>query len=212
MSDSILQVNQIKDKGGNATGITVADSTANVTINNLAGGAIGSAVTGGGGLTAHGRIGKICWCTKQSISNNLSGSGQVGTMDSDGWDTMVNSDSSMYSTSSAGITVALAGTYLVVYSAYIYNQSSTSGYMEVQVARKPSGGSFGNLGRTYQITNNATGGDSSQYHNNMSSAIVSLNANDLIDLYTNRSNGTYTVNAANTNLRLVYLDSNTFSM
>ena len=44
MSDSILQVNQIKDKGGNATGITVADSTANVTINNLAGGAIGSAV------------------------------------------------------------------------------------------------------------------------------------------------------------------------
>ena len=45
MSDSILQVNQIKDKGGNATGITVADTTANVTINNLAGGAIGSAVT-----------------------------------------------------------------------------------------------------------------------------------------------------------------------
>ena len=46
MSDSILQVNQIKDKGGNATGITVADSTANVTINNLAAGTIGSAVTG----------------------------------------------------------------------------------------------------------------------------------------------------------------------
>ena len=35
MSDSILQVNQIKDKGGNATGITVADSSANVTIGNL---------------------------------------------------------------------------------------------------------------------------------------------------------------------------------
>ena len=35
MSDSILQVNQIKDKGGNATGITVADSTGNVTVNNL---------------------------------------------------------------------------------------------------------------------------------------------------------------------------------
>ena len=32
MSDSILQVNQIKDKGGNATGITVADSTANISI------------------------------------------------------------------------------------------------------------------------------------------------------------------------------------
>ena len=35
MSDSILQVNQIKDKGGNATGITVADTTANVNIGNL---------------------------------------------------------------------------------------------------------------------------------------------------------------------------------
>ena len=46
MSDSILQVNQIKDKGGNATGITVADSTANVTIGNLTAnaGSIASAV------------------------------------------------------------------------------------------------------------------------------------------------------------------------
>ena len=49
MSDSILQVNTIKDKGGNATGITVADSSANVTIGNLtatslAGGTIASAV------------------------------------------------------------------------------------------------------------------------------------------------------------------------
>ena len=35
MTDSILQVNQIKDKGGNATGITVADTTANVNINHL---------------------------------------------------------------------------------------------------------------------------------------------------------------------------------
>ena len=32
MSDSILQVNQIKDKGGNATGITVADTSANISI------------------------------------------------------------------------------------------------------------------------------------------------------------------------------------
>ena len=56
MSDSILQVNQIKDKGGNATGITVADTTANVTVGNLTattaainGGSIGSSVTGNWG-------------------------------------------------------------------------------------------------------------------------------------------------------------------
>ena len=56
MSDSILQVNQIKDKGGNATGITVADSSANVTIGNLTAttaainaGTLGSSVTGNWG-------------------------------------------------------------------------------------------------------------------------------------------------------------------
>jgi len=35
MSDSILQVNLIKNKGGTATGITVDNSNANVTIGNL---------------------------------------------------------------------------------------------------------------------------------------------------------------------------------
>ena len=50
MSDSILQVNLIKNKGGSATGITVDNSNANVTIGNLtatslAGGTIGSGVT-----------------------------------------------------------------------------------------------------------------------------------------------------------------------
>ena len=54
MSDSILQVNQIKDKGGNATGITIADSTANVTIGNLAAGTIGSNVTITDGANPHG--------------------------------------------------------------------------------------------------------------------------------------------------------------
>ena len=50
MSDSILQVNLIKNKGGSATGITIDNSNANVTIGNLtatslAGGTIASAVT-----------------------------------------------------------------------------------------------------------------------------------------------------------------------
>ena len=42
---SVLQVATIKDQGGNANAIEIANSSANVTINNLAGGAIGSAVT-----------------------------------------------------------------------------------------------------------------------------------------------------------------------
>ena len=54
MSDSILQVNQIKDKGGNATGITIADSTANVSIGtNLAVNTINE-VTSANGVTIDG--------------------------------------------------------------------------------------------------------------------------------------------------------------
>ena len=46
MSDSILQVNLIKNKGGSATGITIDNSNANVTIGNLTqtAGTIGNAV------------------------------------------------------------------------------------------------------------------------------------------------------------------------
>ena len=42
---SVLQVATIKDQGGNNNAIEIANTSANVTINNLAGGAIGSAVT-----------------------------------------------------------------------------------------------------------------------------------------------------------------------
>jgi len=47
---SVLQVATIKDQGGNANAIEIANSSANVTINNLAGGSIGSAVTGFTGI------------------------------------------------------------------------------------------------------------------------------------------------------------------
>tara|TARA_Y100000593_G_scaffold91670_1_gene181128 strand:- start:188 stop:775 length:588 start_codon:yes stop_codon:yes gene_type:complete len=42
---SVLQVATIKDSGGNANAIEIANSSANVTVNNLAAGTIGSAVT-----------------------------------------------------------------------------------------------------------------------------------------------------------------------
>jgi len=42
---SVLQVATIKDQGGNNNAIEIANSSANVTINNLAGGTIGSNVT-----------------------------------------------------------------------------------------------------------------------------------------------------------------------
>ena len=42
---SVLQVATIKDQGGNNNAIEIANSSANVTINNLAAGTIGSGVT-----------------------------------------------------------------------------------------------------------------------------------------------------------------------
>ena len=42
---SVLQVATIKDQGGNSNAIEIANSSANVTVNNLAAGTIGSAVT-----------------------------------------------------------------------------------------------------------------------------------------------------------------------
>ena len=208
---SVLQVATIKPQDGAANAIEIANSSANVTINNLAGGTIGSGVAGGSGLTEHGRIGKICWLGKQTTSTSLSGSGQVGTADSDGWELIFNADTNMYTTANTGVTVALAGTYLVNFSAYFYAQTSTSGYMEVQLMRKPSGGSYDYLDRTYNITNMYTGGDSNAYTNNMSTAIISLNANDEVDLRFNRSHGSYTLHGVNTNLRIVYIDSSTFT-
>ena len=82
MSDSILQVNQIKDKGGNATGITVADTTANVTIGNLTattaainGGSINGGTIGGNvamassGLTVR-NISQTALASDQSVTNS----------------------------------------------------------------------------------------------------------------------------------------------
>ena len=83
MSDSILQVNTIKDKGGNATGITVADTTANVTINRpltassgiANAGTITAGTIGGGvamassGLTVR-NITQVPLATDQQLFNN----------------------------------------------------------------------------------------------------------------------------------------------
>ena len=50
---SVLQVATIKDQGGNNNAIEIANSSANVTINNLAGGTIGSNVTFPSGMVTN---------------------------------------------------------------------------------------------------------------------------------------------------------------
>tara|TARA_Y100001963_G_scaffold158403_1_gene257890 strand:+ start:2750 stop:3364 length:615 start_codon:yes stop_codon:yes gene_type:complete len=116
MPDSILQVNLIKDKGGNATGITVADSSANVTIGNLThtAGSIGSSVVFPAGGT--GNPISVASIVDQK-ANNVEG----GTFTQDAWQTRdlnteISDPDSIVSISSNQFTLG-AGTYLISWSA-----------------------------------------------------------------------------------------------
>ena len=69
---SVLQVNEIKDSGGNATGITVADSSANVTIGNatLNAGTIGGNVAmASSGLTVR-NITQVALASDQGLGSD----------------------------------------------------------------------------------------------------------------------------------------------
>lgn len=118
---SVLQVNEIKDSGGNATGITVADSSANVTINNLAAGTIGSSVVFPAGGTGNAISVAVIADEK---ANNTAG----GNSDSDAnfvtrnLNTEICDPDSIVSISSNQFTLG-AGTYLINWSAPAYNSN-----------------------------------------------------------------------------------------
>ena len=124
MSDSILQVNQIKDKGGNATGITVADSTANVTIGNLtatslAAGTIGSAVTG--------QNRPYFYCESYNGDPMISTTTELTT-----WVEGTNGDpDSKFSTTTGRFTPGVAGIYL--FGARIFIQAAASSFARVYI-------------------------------------------------------------------------------
>ena len=103
MTDSILQVNQIKDKGGNATGITVADTSANVTINNLAAGTIGSGVSFPKTISSYG------WNSwnPADLSATYANAPSGGTTTDSDYTSMSNSSGTLT------ITFDIAGSYLV---------------------------------------------------------------------------------------------------
>ena len=152
MSDSILQVNQIKDKGGNATGITIADTTANVTIGNLTGtaiagtfnGTISSSATGNGIITL-GETYRLNSATSQGTTNTLKD--WVNTAD-------FGSSSMSVNTTNGYFTPPSTGFYIISVNAMVYNDSnSTPRYIEVQ--HKFGGTEY--LRATGSITDNATG-------------------------------------------------------
>ena len=82
MSDSILQVNQIKDKGGNATGITIADSTANISIGTTLAVNTINEVTSANGVTVDGlslKDGNVVPATGKGIDFSAASGSNAGS-------------------------------------------------------------------------------------------------------------------------------------
>jgi hypothetical protein len=122
---SVLQVATIKDQGGNANAIEIANSSANVTINNLAAGTIGSAVTihdslfkaGTGAFMA--RMTGASWTTVADQA--IVGFNDDSTGDS--YDTDNNFNTSTYK-----YTVPATGVYFFFYGIYTGNSDTANAF------------------------------------------------------------------------------------
>ena len=109
MSDSILQVNQIKDKGGNATGITVADTSANVTIGNLT----ATALTASGGISNLMNVYASVPFATSTITQNASTYVKIGLLNQTDRAYMPKKTGFSVNASTDEIIIANAGTYLM---------------------------------------------------------------------------------------------------
>ena len=119
---SVLQVATIKDQGGNANAIEIANSSANVTINNLAGGTIGSGVTGQ----------NRPYFVADELSNNPSISATGSFVELNTFVEATNGDpDSKFDTSTGRFTPGVAGMYL--FGARIYFESNPSAFMRVAI-------------------------------------------------------------------------------
>ena len=189
MSDSILQVNQIKDKGGNATGITVADTTANVTINNLAGGTIGSNVVF---PDAHKDIRKDDYILLGfATSTDFNGEQAIVSTSSSLWNEVYKGSGITHpyhpsSTAEYGrFKVSKAGVYLVWFNSH--NESYTDDTNEVRLLR--NGANLNDSGQSSDIAGNnggrgyvANGAETRYVTGGTKIIVVPLNANDFLYL------------------------------
>ena len=162
MSDSILQVNQIKDKGGNATGITIADTTANVTIGNLTGTAIAGTFNGTIGDSA--TMSNKYWRTAKVNSSTTIGSGGSSINTStqtnpyfvagDGDTTnLPYSDGNL-------IKVVRAGIYIVNFQGtFLYGSSTGSRAINVSINYGTTTGNLANVSNALDQIANQTSSD-----------------------------------------------------
>ena len=89
-------------------------------VTNLSG-VLPAGVTGGSGLTNHGRIGKAARSYLTNTIQNLTGANILTGYTND-W----NQDTDIFEHHANGLKVKIAGTYLITWSLYSYSQSSGS--------------------------------------------------------------------------------------
>ena len=197
MSDSILQVNQIKDKGGNATGITVADSTANVTIGNLtatslAGGTIESAVN----------IGTQDYMLASPSNQTISDSTYTAIAYN-----AVNDPKSWFNNSTKKFTPTKAGKYFVsiCFEAYAIDGTATAIMHKLRCKKNDAGTSDTNA-VLHAGFDGRTGANGYYLWAGGASAIISMNGSSdylFCNFYGNGSSGSIQIIGANTHFSAV---------
>ena len=123
---SVLQVATIKDQGGNANAIEIANSSANVTINNLAAGSIADAVTQPATDYLQGRL-QADHAVGSYTMLNLSGSskpyvswtGSIASFGDGGGSTVTG-------TSANDLKIRTKGIYFIGFSATFFGSSNSS--------------------------------------------------------------------------------------
>ena len=216
MADLIIKPNSatgdkliLQDRAGGAvmttadSGATIANATLNsptlVTpalgtpasgvVTNLSG-VLPAGVTGGSGLTNHGRIGKAARSYLTNTIQNLTGANILTGYTND-W----NQDTDIFEHHANGLKVKIAGTYLITWSLYSYSQSSGSinpNYSQEHLAfGLNSGNPDTHVHDTYIIWVRTSHGHADRYHKRGNAHILPLAANTVMAHRSNVDSGTY---------------------
>ena len=158
-------------------------------VSNLSG-VLPAGVTGGSGLTNHGRIGKAARSYLTNTIQNLTGANILTGYTND-W----NQDTDIFEHHANGLKVKIAGTYLITWSLYSYSQSSGSinpNYSQEHLAfGLNSGNPDTHVHDTYIIWVRTSHGHADRYHKRGNAHIHPLAANTVIAHRSNVDSGTY---------------------
>lgn len=178
MSDSILQVNQIKDKGGNATGITVADSTGNVTIGNLT----ATALTASGGISNLMNVYASVPFATSTITQHASTYVKIGLLNQTDRVYMPKKTGFSVNDSTDEIIVANAGTYLMSTSIMVTGDATSRENQLKWIVKNDATSSSHSDGSVIQymfyVNSGTSNSGTTEYFTTTLTSIVELAAND----------------------------------